>query len=70
MITKTNQCKICGWGLGKTHRHHIIPLSEEGEDCEENIIEICPNHHAEATFDYEMFNKEFGLTGKKNSDII
>lgn len=28
--------------------HHIIPLSEKGEDREENIVVLCPNHHREA----------------------
>ncbi len=28
--------------------HHIIPLSEGGEDSELNVAAICPNHHQEA----------------------
>jgi 5-methylcytosine-specific restriction protein A len=33
--------------------HHIIPLSEEGEDIEENVIALCPNDHRRAHFERE-----------------
>jgi len=28
--------------------HHIIPLSNNGNDIETNVIALCPNHHREA----------------------
>lgn len=37
--------------------HHIIPLSEEGNDTTSNVIALCPNHHREA---------HFGLNAEKN----
>lgn len=33
-----------------TETHHIIPLSEGGEDTADNTICLCPNHHREAHF--------------------
>jgi len=60
------RCIICGWGL-RCHRHHIIPLSGLGLDCEENKVFLCPNHHVEAHLDIEEFNKKYNLIGKKNS---
>jgi len=59
---KTNICRICGWS-GSTHLHHIIPLSDYGEDINENIIEICPNHHSEAQNDEEEFAKKYNIEG-------
>ena len=31
------------------HEHHIIPLSEGGCECPENIVHLCPNHHGYVT---------------------
>lgn len=28
--------------------HHVIPLSEGGNDTEGNVVALCPNHHREA----------------------
>jgi hypothetical protein len=57
-------CQICGWNKGNCERHHKIPMSENGEDCKENIILICPNHHSEAhNIGHINFNKKYNLTG-------
>ena len=39
-----------------------------GLDVSSNIIEICPNHHAEATEDEEKFAKKFNLIGTKKTE--
>jgi hypothetical protein len=31
MKVKNNECVLCKW-KGKTHIHHIIPLSADGKD--------------------------------------
>jgi predicted HNH restriction endonuclease len=49
-----NQCQICGYtiklpnGNNYSEAHHIIPLGQphNGSDTAENIIVLCPNHHA------------------------
>lgn len=33
--------------------HHVVPLSEEGQDSEKNVVALCPNHHLEAHFGAE-----------------
>ncbi len=63
---KTNICKLCGW-KGRTHLHHIIPVSNYGEDTLKNIIEICPNHHSEAQSHEEEFAIKYNLTGERYS---
>ena len=63
---KTNVCKLCGWS-GRTHMHHIIPKRHHGEDTEDNLIEICPNHHAEASINELEFSKKHNLIGEKFS---
>lgn len=50
-----NQCQICGYairlsnGKGYSEAHHIQPLGgdHKGPDIAENILILCPNHHAE-----------------------
>lgn len=50
-----NRCQICGLALegarGETYAeaHHIIPLGQpyNGSDVAENILVVCPNHHAQ-----------------------
>ena len=41
---KNKECKICGWNIS-IDIHHIIPLSDNGTNKEENLISLCPNHH-------------------------
>lgn len=46
-------CEACSWTLGPEHwrtlhAHHVIPLSCGGEDTNENMVVLCPNHHAVA----------------------
>lgn len=56
-------CQIClfdprdRYGRNLCHGHHIHWLSRGGEDVLENLVLICPNHHAavhqdDAAFDY------------------
>lgn len=48
------KCAICGWTLRDSNKagpmggcelHHIIPISEGGEDSRDNLILLCPNCH-------------------------
>ncbi len=47
-----NCCQLCGCTLelsdggNYSEAHHIQPLSKGGPDIKENIICVCPNHHA------------------------
>lgn len=51
-----NRCQLCSVqiivaGLDTySEAHHIQPLGKGGPDVKENLIVLCPNHHAE--FDY------------------
>ena len=53
-----NKCQICGYTLeydkGKFYSevHHYNPLKASAADEEDNMIVVCPNHHAE--FDHNM----------------
>lgn len=57
------KCEICGWNKGWLHNHHIIPLSEGGENVPDNYISICPNCHGEAHQNLEEFNEKNNLVG-------
>ncbi|WP_444936244.1 HNH endonuclease [Microbulbifer sp. JMSA004] len=50
-------CEFCGAEGFKTlagarylETHHIVPLSELGEDSARNVIALCPNHHRQAHY--------------------
>lgn len=65
------KCQICLWspvvkyGDHICHGHHIHWLSRGGEDTKDNLILICPNHHAaihrcDAPLDYRDLTFNFG----------
>ena len=64
------RCQICLWdprskyGEPACHVHHIQWLSRGGSDNLENVVLICPNHHAvihrtDAPFDYADYSFVF-----------
>ena len=40
-------CSICGFSL-VVEVHHIVPRSRGGGNHDDNLIPLCPNHHAMA----------------------
>lgn len=54
------RCEVCGWGppqrlrdigldldkMALVHAHHVVPLEFGGADAVENLVLLCPNHHA------------------------
>ena len=64
------RCQICRYdphhvyGRNLCHGHHIHWLSRGGEDAVENLVLICPNHHAavhqdDAVFEYADLSFRF-----------
>lgn len=44
-------CEVCGWEPPQKkllHTHHVIPLCHGGTNDPENLVVLCPNHHAVA----------------------
>lgn len=39
------RCRICGFREA-IHAHHIVAKSQRGSNGLENLITLCPNHHA------------------------
>lgn len=63
-------CEYCekkGFQMANGQRyieaHHIIALSQQGEDTPKNVIALCPDHHREAHYgaDAEELEQEFLL---------
>lgn len=65
------RCQICLWdprgtyGSDGCHAHHLQWLSRGGADARDNMVLICPNHHAvihscDAPFDYRDYAFDFG----------
>jgi 5-methylcytosine-specific restriction endonuclease McrA len=51
------KCELCGDegfltadGAIYLETHHVVPLSEGGEDSTSNVVALCPSHHREAHF--------------------
>ena len=67
----SGKCQICQWspidvyGKELCHGHHIQWLSRGGVDELQNMVLVCPNHHAaihklDAPLDYADFSFDFG----------
>lgn len=41
------RCRACGFALA-LHVHHIVPRHQGGKHASDNLITLCPNHHAMA----------------------
>lgn len=65
------RCQICSWnpmniyGHPICHGHHIHWLSRGGDDSMENLLLVCPNHHAaihkvDAPLDFRDLSIDFG----------
>jgi hypothetical protein len=67
-----NKCQICGAQISTagqgpySEAHHIQPLNQDGPDVRENLVVLCPNHHAE--FDYGGLAVEPGTHKVIHSD--
>lgn len=54
-------CVVCGWRIEKRRSyglevHHIKPVRDGGTNDPDNLVVLCPNHHAEA--DYGILTPE------------
>jgi hypothetical protein len=72
------RCQLClydprvRYGHRLCHAHHIQWLSRGGEDTPENMVLVCPNHHAaihrdDAPFDYATFT--FGFSNGTSEEL-
>jgi 5-methylcytosine-specific restriction protein A len=64
------RCQVCAWdpraiyGRDVCHAHHLQWLSRGGDDSRDNMVVICPNHHAaihrcDAPFDFGDYSFVF-----------
>jgi hypothetical protein len=74
LIKKQNPCAICGfWRF--TESHHIIKQIDYGSDNNNNLIQLCPNHHKMAdSYRYgneflKLLKKKTGKCGEMLKDI-
>lgn len=67
LIRANGFCEYCGKkapfikdtdGIGFLEVHHIIPLSENGDDIIENAVALCPNCHKHAHYGKKTFEIE------------
>ena len=55
MSAELCRCEACGWqepaAISRRYRsvvqaHHVIPVACGGSDADDNLVLLCPNHHA------------------------
>ena len=65
-----NKCQACNYQIIKPNNeyyseaHHVWPLQHDGDDNPNNMLVLCPTHHAE--FDYQVL--KISKDGKKIVD--
>ena len=58
LVGEKNKCEICGFSFKPVLQiHHILPISEFGNNAEDNVICVCPNCHKSLHVLYKMFDK-------------
>ena len=61
LISEIGKCEICGFDYKPILQiHHIVPISEYGNNQQDNIICVCPNCHKTLHHIYSVFNGEKG----------
>ena len=76
-----NKCQICQDTFQKQNKnefysevHHYRPLEEFGDDDENNMIVVCPNHHARFDFKVIFIDTDMktikNYCGEKTGEII
>lgn len=65
-----NECQVCGYtlkdGAGRPHSevHHVRPLHEGGSDTRDNMLVLCPRHHAEFDYGAMLVAESGGVVGR------
>ena len=52
-------CSICGWKEANPVKHHIEFRSNGGKESDDNLILVCPNHHAIIHENKKIFDVDF-----------
>ena len=61
-------CRVCRWVAPKRtmlHAHHVVPVSAGGSNAFGNFVQLCPNCHALAHYEYRK-----GLRAKTPLELI
>lgn len=50
-------CRVCRWEAPRRtmmHAHHVVPISKGGTNERTNLVQLCPNCHALAHYEYRL----------------
>lgn len=68
VVSETGKCEVCGFNYKPILQiHHIVPISEFGNNQEDNIICVCPNCHKALHYLYSAFNRD---KGERRTDLL
>lgn len=66
LISDVGKCEICGFNYKPILQvHHIVPISQYGNNQPENVMCVCPNCHKTLHHMYSVF-----LNGNSEGEII
>lgn len=65
-----DECQVCGYsleddaGIPHSEVHHVRPLHDGGTDTHDNMIVLCPRHHAEFDYGAMRVDESFAVVGR------
>jgi 5-methylcytosine-specific restriction endonuclease McrA len=61
LLAAKRRCELCGYaGPASLQVHHKIPISMGGGDGVDNLVVLCPTHHAEAHSELRKIKRAAG----------
>lgn len=58
LVEEKGECEICSFSYKPVLQiHHILPISEYGNNAKDNVLCVCPNCHKSLHVLYKMFDK-------------
>lgn len=55
LVSNNSKCEVCGYEFAPVLQiHHIVPISQGGDNRSENIVCLCPNCHKTLHYIYRL----------------
>ena len=66
LVSNNSKCEVCGYEFAPVLQiHHIVPISQGGDNRSENIVCLCPNCHKTLHYIYRLIRNGDEYANKK-----
>ena len=66
LVSNNSKCEVCGYEFAPVLQiHHIVPISQGGDNRSENIVCLCPNCHKTLHYIYRLIRNGDECANKK-----